>query len=209
MADSVADGGRFATSAAGPPVGIPGRRNERYGGARHAASAVPLLPCLPRLGLDSLDRPRRDQPRRWLERPVRRRRRQRAGRAWRPGLPSGLRRTVALPLRADRRRAAPPHGRDALSHLRPLGRRAAVDRRAVRPGRPDPQHRDLLHRGAVAGALGSGKWVRRTSVLEHARCGNGQNSGADLRLSGQAAVARLEISDQPPAATIPSSPSGR
>ncbi len=55
-------------------------------------------------------------------------------------------------------------------------------------------------------ALGSGKWVRRTSVLEHARCGNGQNSGADLRLSGQAAVARLEISDQPPAGYDPEQP---
>lgn len=60
--------------------------------------------------------------------------------------------------------------------------------------------------GPSLAALGSGKWVRRTSVLEHARCGNGQNHGADLRLAGRAAVARIEISDQKPAGYDPDEP---
>jgi len=60
--------------------------------------------------------------------------------------------------------------------------------------------------GPSLAALGSGKWVRRTSVLEHARCGNGQNHGSDLRFGGRAAIARIEISDRKPAGYDPDEP---
>ncbi|MCC7494361.1 MAG: family 14 glycosylhydrolase [Fimbriimonadaceae bacterium] len=47
--------------------------------------------------------------------------------------------------------------------------------------------------------LGSGGWVRRTAKLEHARLGKGQNHATDLRVSGVAYIARIEVSDAPPA----------
>jgi hypothetical protein len=54
--------------------------------------------------------------------------------------------------------------------------------------------------------LGTGAWVTRTVQIEHARCGKGENSGADLRLDGHFAVAQLTVSDQPPAGWNPDQP---
>jgi hypothetical protein len=54
--------------------------------------------------------------------------------------------------------------------------------------------------------LGTGKWVRRTVKVEHARFGNGQNHGSDLRLAGKCAVARIELSDEAPAGFDPDRP---
>ena len=63
---------------------------------------------------------------------------------------------------------------------------------------PAPDLASKYRGGPSMVLLGSGRWVRRTVRLEHARLGKGQNFGADFRLCGKVTVARIRVSDEPP-----------
>ncbi|NCP30213.1 MAG: family 14 glycosylhydrolase [Armatimonadetes bacterium] len=70
----------------------------------------------------------------------------------------------------------------------------------------EPTLATKYQRGPGLVLLGTGKWVRRTVKIEHARFGNGQNHGSDLRLAGTCAVARIELGDEAPAGFDPDRP---